>query len=132
MKRSFTYILIAAAFGIAGYFIGGFHSAKNAAIGSNAGSIVYFTAIHEKISRGEYKAASEIAEGAVDAHVSVLVQAQEHPTTMLGWIFPSVPDPISMANHTAFRRAKDYFVDKTSALQPETRKFLTESQSSTR
>jgi hypothetical protein len=128
MKRILPYLATALLALIAGYLIGGFRATHQAAIGSNAGSLVWLTATHEMISRGDYDRAKETTEGAVDAHVAALSQVQREPASVLVWMIPWAPDIVGQVTPNALRRANEYFVEKTGVLRPETREFLASSQ----
>lgn len=128
MKRFILHLVISVLCLLVGYVIGGFRAMHQAAIGSNAGSLVWLTAIHEMISRGDYDRAKETAETAVDAHVSVLSQVQREPTSILVWMIPWAPDVVGQVTPNALQRANEYFVDQTTALRPETRDYLASSQ----
>jgi hypothetical protein len=128
MKRFTSYLATAALSLVLGYLIGGFRATHQAAIGSNAGSLVWLTAIHEMISRGDYSRAKEITEGAVDAHVAVLSQVQREPVSAFVWLIPWAPDVVGQVTPNALRRANEYFVVQTDLLRPETREYLASSQ----
>ena len=128
MKRIIPYLATALLCLTIGYLIGGLRATHQAAIGSNAGSLVWLTAIHEMISRGDYDRAKEITEGAVDAHVAVLSQVQREPTSVFVWMIPWAPDVVGQVTPNALRRANEYFVEKTTLLKPETRDFLATTQ----
>jgi len=128
MKRIVPYLATALLCLTIGYLIGGFRATHQAAIGSNAGSLVWLTAIHEMISRGDYDRAKEITETAVDAHVAVLSQVQREPASSLVWLIPWAPDIVGQVTPNALRRANEYFVAQTDLLRPETREYLASSQ----
>jgi len=124
MKRILPYFVTALLSLAIGYLIGGFRATHQAALGSNAGSLVWLTAIHEMISRGDYDRAKEITETAVDANVAALSQAKQYPASAIVWMIPWAPDYVAEVTPAALRRANEYFVEKTTALRPETREFL--------
>lgn len=128
MKRIIPYLVTALVCLTIGCLIGGFRASHQAAIGSSAGSLVWLTAIHETISRGDYDRAKEIIEGAVDAHVAVLSLIQRDPTSILVWMIPWAPDVVGQVAPNALRRANEYFVESTTLLKPETRDFLAKTQ----
>lgn len=128
MKRIIPYLITALLFLAIGYIAGGYRGTRQAVIGSNAGSLVWFTGIHQRIAKGDYEKAKEITESAVDAHVGVLAKVHNHPQDILVWIIPWAPDVVSQITPGALKNANDYFVEKTSALKPETRNFLTSTQ----
>jgi hypothetical protein len=128
MKRIIPYLATTLLSLTVGYFAGGFRGTHQAAIGSNAGSLVWLTAIHEMISRGNYDRAKEVTEGAVDAHVAMLSRVQRDPASVFVWLIPWAPDVVGQVTPTALRRAKEYFVEKTTVLKPETRDFLATTQ----
>jgi hypothetical protein len=130
MKRTIPHIITALVFLTAGYIAGSFRSTRQAAIGSNANSLIWLTGIHEMISKGDHKRAKEITESAVDAHVAVLAQVQRDPAATLVWMIPWTPDIVGQVTPNALKRANDYFVGRTDVLKPETREFLTATQQS--
>lgn len=128
MKRIIPYLITALLFLVIGYFLGGYRGTRQAAFGSNAGSLVWFTGIHQRIAKGDYEKAKELTESAVDAHVGVLAQIQSNPESILVWIIPWAPDVVNQISPGILKNANDYFVEKTSALKPETREYLASTQ----
>jgi len=128
MKRFIPYLATVLLSLAIGYVIGGYRATYQAAIASNAHPLIWLTAIHEMINRGDYNRANKMIEAAVDVHVDGISLVEREPGSIFPMLMPWAPDLVGRVRHSALLRANEYFVEKTDVLRPETREFLVSSQ----
>ena len=94
MTRNILIIIGAIAIGVSCYLLGLAQGTNRGVKGSNSASILFFTAIHQALKRGDTQNAIKLSEDAIATHTGVIQTAEDHPSSALVFLYPWMGDPL--------------------------------------
>jgi len=124
MKRYLPHIAIAIVTFFVGFFAGGISSSSKSISLSNSGSLVWLSGISKMISDGKSEQAQSILNTAIDAHISVIQRASEHPFDCLIYVIPWQRDALSSMQEKSLQEIKKALISSNAALSPSSKAYL--------
>ena len=124
MKRYIPHIAIAIIALIVGFFAGGIFSGSKAISMSNTGSLVWLSGISKLLSDGKSEQAQSILNAAIDAHLSVIERASEHPFDCLVYVIPWQRNTLTSMQEQSLKGAKKSLVSSNAVLSPASKMYL--------